>query len=205
MEIPPFSPGKPEEKLDELKFATAFKAIQIALDDYQDIFSDFDTAPFHRRTLSDDFLKEIERRYVETEKGEFEVRLTLPESKREQKVESVIKKRLKDYFIMLLKEKQGDLEKRKKFGIIKILAGIATIVAVFEFPIIGTTSLATIFSVFAWYSMWSGYENLFEVPWKIERERNFLKKFSRARYYFISEEAVGDVLEKLPQEPSEHS
>jgi len=192
MELPPLSPPKAEEKMEELRFATAFKAIQIALDEYQDIFSDFDTAPYHRRTLSDDFLKEIERRYMETEKGEFEVRLTLPAIRRDLKVEAVIRKRLKDYFVAKLKEKDAEIERRKKLGLTKVLLGVVIVIGVFELPLGQIIPLATILSVLSWYAMWSGYENLFDIPGKLGREQEFFKKFSKARYYFISEEAVSE-------------
>ena len=196
MEISPISTSTPEEKLD---FATAFKAIQIALDDYNDVFSDFDTSPYSHRTISDDFLKEIERRYLKTEKGEFEVRLTLADAKRDQKLEAVIRKRLKDFFHIKLREKEAEVKRRKQRGFLKLFVGVLVEIAVFELPIGFIPSLATIFSVFGWYLMWSGYENLFEVPVKIEDDIQFLTKFSRARFYFISEEAVAQVVEKLPE------
>lgn len=192
----PISTGKPDEKLE---FATAFKAIQIALDDYNDIFSDFDTSPYSHRTISDDFLNEIERRYVKTESGEFEVRLTIADAKRDQKLEAVIKKRLKDHFHAKLKEKENDVKKRKQRGFLKLFVGVLVEIAVFELPIGFVPSLATIFSVFGWYLMWSGYENLFEVPIKTADDLQFLIKFSKAHFYFIAEEAVAQVVERLPE------
>ncbi len=198
MEIAPATTGKTEEKLE---FATAFKAIQVALDNYQDIFSDFDTGPYSHRTLSNDFVNEVERRYVETKPGEFEVRLTLPARERDQKVEMVIKKRLKDYFTGRLKEKDDEISKKRNVGIIRIVAGVLIIIAVFELPIPYTTAMSNILSVPGWFFIWSGFENIMDIPGKLAEERQFLGRFSKAKYHFYSEDELIVVAEKLPEPP----
>jgi hypothetical protein len=179
-----------DQKTEEPKLSAAFKAIQIALDDYGDIFSDFDTSPYSRRTISDDFLKEIEKRYVENKKGEFEVRLTIQKHLRDPKIENTIKKRLRDYFLLKLAENEGHINNRKKIGAAKILVGAAVLIMIFELALDPITSIASLFTVFAWYSLWSGFESILDLPFKLEEERQLYKKFSLAKYYFISEEDI---------------
>src|SRR3989338_8032949 len=43
-------------KIEDGKLSSILNSIQIALDHYDDIFSDFDPSPFNQRMLSDDFL-----------------------------------------------------------------------------------------------------------------------------------------------------
>ena len=193
--------SKTDEKKSGVPLATAFKSIHIALDNYNDIFSDFDISPFSRRTVSDDFLHEIEKRHVETEKGDFEVRLTLPQKFRDAKAESVIKKRLRDFFATKLRHKEKEIGARKRTGIIKLITGLAVVVAIFELSIGYDAPFATFASVFALYSLFTGFENIFEVPGKLEQERQLFRKFSKARYHFLSEEEVIEQLKPAGQDP----
>ncbi len=198
MDAPPITSGKPEDKLE---FATAFKAIQVALDDYQDMFSDFDTAPYSRRTLSSDFVNEIERRYIETSSGEFEVRITLPAKVRDAKVEAVIKKRLKDYFVFRLKEKDDEITKKRNVGLLRIAVGVIVLLVVFELPINYATGLSNILSIPGWFFVWSGFENIMDIPGRLAESREFFLKFSKAKFHFYSEEELNEVAEKLPEQP----
>jgi len=196
MDVPPASAAKPEEKLE---FATAFKGIQVALDYYQDIFSDFDTAPYSHRTISNDFLGEIERRYVESKPGEFEVRMTLPAKERDPKVEAVIKKRLKDYFILKLKEKDDEIAKKRRTAYVRIATGVLLMVVVFEIPFGQSLAVSNILSVPGWFLLWSGFENIFDIPGRLAEERQFVLRFSKAKYHFFSEEEISGVFEKQPE------
>src|SRR3989344_6408811 len=74
------------------------KKISLWLDDYNDIFSDFDPRPYSERALSDDFLNASQKMFRETKTGKFELRLLIPKSLRDEKQESLIKKRLKSFF-----------------------------------------------------------------------------------------------------------
>lgn len=181
---------------DEKRPAALLNLINIALDTYDDIFSDFDPSPYSSRILSDDFLKEVQRRYVETKKGGFEIRFSLPKALRSAKIEALIKKRLKDYFNDRLQEVNKELKERRKKGGIYILVG---------FIILGSqillttytsdhTSIARFLEILlvpaGWYGMFVGIENLVEVPQRLEDQRKFYEKFRNATYYFISEEDV---------------
>jgi len=196
MDAPPMTTAKPEEKLE---FATAFKGIQVALDYYQDIFSDFDTAPYSHRTISNDFLSEIERRYVEAKPGEFEVRMTLPAKERDARVEAIIKKRLKDYFTLKLKEKEDEIEKKRRTAYVRIATGVLLMAVVFELPFDHSLAVSNILSVPGWFLLWSGFENTFDIPGRLAEERQFFLRFSKAKYHFFSEEEISDVFEKQPE------
>jgi hypothetical protein len=63
------------KKIDPKSVSDIFQIAPIALDTYDDIFSDFDPSPFDHRVISEDFLSELRRRYNLTPKDNFVVPL----------------------------------------------------------------------------------------------------------------------------------
>ncbi|HBD24821.1 MAG: hypothetical protein A2566_02565 [Candidatus Zambryskibacteria bacterium RIFOXYD1_FULL_40_13] len=100
------------------------EGIYVRLDQYDDIFSDFDMRPYSDRALSVDFLDEIKRAVSGKDGGDIELILHVPENKRDESREATIKERLGAHFLrhyqLLQKEKRDVL----KTGIIMVLLGI---------------------------------------------------------------------------------
>lgn len=182
-----------EKKVEEKKLSSIINSIQIALDGYDDIFSDFDPSPFNQRILSDDFLKEMQKRYIETRKGDFEVRFSLPSDHRDPKVEALIKKRLKDHFSNQLKEIDAGVDKQRRNGAIRLAIGFSllsldlfstiSVPDMFLFKFIGVMIVPA-----GWFLMYSGLEYLFDYPQKFSDQRRFMRKFHEAIYLFVAEE-----------------
>ncbi|OIO21985.1 hypothetical protein COV61_05355 [Candidatus Micrarchaeota archaeon CG11_big_fil_rev_8_21_14_0_20_47_5] len=167
--------------------------ISIAIDNYDDIFSDFDPRPYSSRQISEDFLREIERRKLEGEKGEFEIRFYIKKERRKEATEEQITKRLQSYFRWKLKELKKEGGKAKSNGIRLVGAGLAVMLvqAYFvEFKIYEPASplLDVLFVPFAWFAVWMGLEKLFWGMGEAEKEAEPASKLSRAKYIFISEE-----------------
>ncbi len=198
---------------EEMKPAAFINLVHIALDNYDDIFSDFDPSPYSSRLLSDDFLKEVQKRYIENKKGNFEVRFSLPATLRSAKTEALIKKRLKDYFTMQLKSIDYELKKQKEKGGIYLVIG---------FVILSTTILLATYNhnsdfilklpeillvPLGWYMTWMGIEKILETPSKLEDQKKFYEKFGKANYQFISEEEIveqiGTIVAKEEEKKSE--
>ncbi len=72
--------------------------ISLWLDDYDDIFSDFDPRPYAQRALSDDFLSEARKASRDKTSGKIELRFLVPAAKCQQAHETTIKKRLREHF-----------------------------------------------------------------------------------------------------------
>lgn len=167
---------------------TMLKATRLALDNYDDIFSDFDISPYSRRLLSYDFLTELRRRYAETKTGEVSVSFTLPRSQRSQKTESLVRKRLKDHFRQHLRKVESKIGESRKKGLFKISAGLAASILLFSFTFPAEMPLTTMLSVLSWYFLWTGYSDIFETTSKNSSKREFYKKFLDAKYEFFDEE-----------------
>jgi len=184
-------PRKPGQLRIEPKTMTnALQIAQIALDTYDDIFSDFDPSPYETRLLSDDFLNELRRRYAERGRGEFVVNFTLPKSVRSEKTEALIKKRIKDYFRAKLKTVEKDRKESVKKGILRFAAGLAISLGILFVPGLETIPLITILSVLTWFLLWTGYDHLFETSHRLRRRKAFYEKFLKAEYKFVDQEEV---------------
>jgi hypothetical protein len=169
----------------------------IALDHYDDIFSDFDPSPIEKRLLSEDFTYELRRRYAARGKGEFVVNFTLPKAVRSEKTEALIKKRIKEHFKTRVREIERKAREKADNGTHRLLAGVLLTVALFLFPQLEVVPILTIISVLIWYSLWSGLENVLEASSILERKKAFAEKFMKAEYNFFSEEDVIQSMQKL--------
>ena len=96
--------------------------VSLVVEDYNDIFSDFDPRHFSHKALSVDFLDETRRATREIAPGKFGLRFLLPKEKRNAKDEEVIKKRLREHF-----KKHADLLEKDYKGI--IIQGIYFLIA----------------------------------------------------------------------------
>jgi len=181
---------------EEMKPATFINLVHIALDTYDDIFSDFDPSPYSSRLFSDDFLKEVQKRYSENKKGNFEVRFSLPAALRSVKTETLIKKRLKDYFAMQRKSIDYELERQRRKGGMYLVTGFFILTVTIFLASYNHNSdlilkLPEILLVpLGWYMTWMGIEKILETPSKLEDQKRFYEKFEKANYQFISEEEI---------------
>ncbi len=186
--------------IEEPKVSTLLNSIQISLDEYDDIFSDFDPSPYTKRLLSEDFLKEIQRRYIETDKGEIEIRFTLPSKLRDLKTEGLIKKRLNHYFLMKIRNADDELKKIKTKGIIYFIVGFSLLsvdIFIYDSQDLITRLLSILLTPAGWYGMYTGLEHVFSHPSELVDKRKFYERFQKAKYLFISEEELVKHVEEV--------
>ena len=162
--------------------------ISIALDSYDDIFSDFDPRPYGERELSSDFLREIDRRYMEAKSGKIEVRFLLPKEARNAEIEEKIKRRLKSHFAVQLREVQEALSRARKEALGFILAGTAiTFLAGLLYDSFLPTGLVEVILVAGWFAVWSGLDRFFFGAREYSKQLEKLEKFRKADYIFLNE------------------
>jgi hypothetical protein len=190
--------AKDEKKTpqEQKKVSDILQSVHIALDNYDDIFSDFDPSPYETRILSDDFLNELHRHYVETPKGAYAITFTLPHAFRSEKKETLIKKRIKDYFKGRLKDLDKSMADRWKRGVTRAFIGVVISLSVLLIPVEWHTFAAALISPLLWYLMWTGFESIFDVSRKMRKKRAFVEKILKAEYMFRDEESVvGEALQ----------
>jgi len=174
--------------------AENLRDISITLDTYDDIFSDFDPRPYSQREMSEDFLKEISRRYMESKHGRFEVHFTIPSAVRDLKAEALIKKRLRDHFTFMVKRESDTIQKTKSRGYLYMLIGFLILLAdtYFYFYLSYESlfyHLITILLVPAgWYGMFTGIGKVIDEPYDASERKKLHEKFERADFSFISDD-----------------
>ena len=179
-----------QEKVDGSTVSDALQSVSIAIDSYDDIFSDFDPSPYATRLMSEDFLRELRRHYVENRHGDFVITFTLPKSLRSEKTENLIRKRIKDSFSSSLSKLKKENDKERKEGLFRIVGGAVIAALVFTVPQFETQLPLMILSTLSWYFLWSGYEKFFELPSKMKKREHFFGKFISAKYNFVDQEEV---------------
>jgi len=166
--------------------------ISLMLNNYDDIFSDFDPRPYSERALSVDFLDETKRASVDKVSGGIELRMLLPSHLRNSEKEKTIKKRLKAHFERHAKEVQHQHNKIILNGAILIFTGIITMIfATFFLFKLSQTNMFThflliLFEPAGWFFFWEGlYQVMFETD-KQKPDLEFYKKMARCEMHFAS-------------------
>ncbi|MFH1684807.1 MAG: hypothetical protein ABH983_00730 [Candidatus Micrarchaeota archaeon] len=178
------------DKKQAVAVTDILKTTQVALDNYEDIFSDFDYSDYSKRLLSSDFLKELRRRYEERKKGEYEVTFTLPKNQRNAKTESLIKKRIKNHFKVHLTDIDRIIKQNQLRGLVKVVVGFLISIFLFTFSLPEIVPVITLLSVLSWYFLWAGYTDIFEGAQKLRGKQEFFENFHKAKFSFVDEESL---------------
>lgn len=176
----------------EMKKVLQTSELALWLDDYDDLFSDFDPRPYSQRALSDDFLLEMIKAVKNRGKDTFELKFLLSEKLRNHSKEQIIIKRLREHFTRhyhrLLKDKKAVISRGMLFvfvGVLVMLSGgyIRTFLLdahmMFNFIII-------LVEPAGWFLFWEGLNRTIYDAGKIKPNLEFYHKMSKSKIKFIS-------------------
>ncbi len=162
------------------------------LDDYTDIFSDFDPRPYAERTLSDDFLLESRKAIRDTASGKIRFTLPMPENKRNVHDEGVIKKRLRNYFKARFESVKKQNTDTIKQGLLFASAGVV-LMFIATFILFTYTEKSFLISFLfvvlepgGWFLFWEGLNLIIFEPKKLNPDLEFYRKMSSCEVSFIS-------------------
>ena len=158
------------------------REISIRLEQYDDIFSDFDIRPYSKRALSVDFLDEIKRASRDKNGENIELILFAPEKERNEAHEMTIRERLaahfKRHYHLLLEEKHKVIRLGTSMVIMGFISMIAATLIVFKDP--RQSMVLSFLLVFlepaAWFLLWEGMDQIFFHSKKINPELDFYRK-----------------------------
>ncbi|MFA5108826.1 MAG: hypothetical protein WC492_04845 [Candidatus Micrarchaeia archaeon] len=191
------------QKLPEQKIEPLRKIYEMGfwLDDYDEIFSDFDPRTYSKRQLSEDFLAELKRRYKETPTGGFEVSLYLPKGIRDVKIESAAKKKIREYFANEMKRLEEKSSQRKKTGLMYLAAGM--IILSLHAMLVWSSSASKLVEIIGfilvpagWFSVWTSIENLVQESAEIKGQKEYYAQMSKCNYLFVDLEMAEGELTK---------
>lgn len=167
--------------------------LSLWLDDYDDIYSDFDSRNYLKRRVSSDFMNELRLSMkYKTEKVD-DLILVLPELRRNKEKENQIKKNLENYISRQLTKYSDAYNRDLKKGL--ILFGIAIILMVINAVIsfkLDNNLLASIIRIAlepsGWFLVWIAFDILYYDLQRIMKEKEFFKELSLMKIYFESED-----------------
>lgn len=159
--------------------------ISIRLEQFDDIFSDFDIRDYSKRALSVDFLDEIRRASVDKDESGVELVLYVPDKERDELQEQNIKERLMAHFErhygLILKEKRKTLNR----GWIMVILGVVSMLGATLIVSEGPSSnfflsfLLVLLEPAALFSLWEGMDQIIFSSKEIDPELMFYKKMAR--------------------------
>lgn len=191
-------PKKEDKKLPALDKKKVFveeilekSQISMWIDDYNDIFSDFDPRPYSKRLLSDDFLNEAKKVVKEAKLGHFELKFLVPASLRKTDQESMIKKRLRDYFRKQAASLESESRQIIKKGVVFTIVGFVLMIAaslMYQMDYLGFigTIMLVIMEPSGWFSVWYGLDQIFYEGKKNSKEIKFSSSMTKADMSFES-------------------
>ena len=141
--------------------------VNIWIDKYADVFSDFDTRPLIKRKLSNDFITEICKMVREDATAKVELNFNILDDQKDTEIEGIIVGHLKTHFTSIQKTESEAVKKTTRKGymmtslgfmIILILAYVSSIAkGVFFF-----NSLPVLIEPLAWFVTWTGLDHIFK-------------------------------------------
>ena len=166
------------------------KEVSIAIDDWDDIFSDFDPRSLSERALSEDFISELKRRYRETRKGSFLVSIYAPVSLKDDKSAKIVIQRLKRHFKHRSLQRQKQLNRIRMRGFFFVALGICflgflTLATYFRFfSDLAIEILGIILMPLGWCGIWEGFSKIIDTSPIFIQEEMLFDKLSKADYRF---------------------
>ena len=166
--------------------------IVLLIEDYENIYSDFDIRPYSHRALSADFLDELKRASMDKSFEKLDLKLLITKDKRNTKEEAIIEKRLNGHFNhhykLLLNEKKVTTKKGTLFVFFGILIMVIATYVLFYY---GEKDLITTFLVIllepgGWFLFWEGLDLVLFGFKHIENDLNFYKKMAKCDVTFYS-------------------
>ena len=169
------------------------KNVIISLDNYNDLFSDFDPRPYNVKAISSDFISELDRVDPELTYSKYQIIFVIPKEQRIIKDETIIKKRLVDFFNKEYLVHKAHQKKIVRQGSFFMGLGVIVIFLFFyvlpKFPnlIASFSFFQIIFELIGWFLLWEGLNLVIFDSNKKVSDIKFYKLISDAKFTFVND------------------
>lgn len=165
--------------------------VNILLDSYDDIFSDFDSSPYSDKTLSDDFLSQAKKISKNKIGKDISLRFFIPLIQRNEESEKIIIVRLTDYFKKVYQQLNADIKKIHLKGWLLSAIGISLMVIASYLSFIKSQVyylhlLLVFFEPAGWFLLWAGLDNLVYNSKNPKKELGFYTKMKSSKIEFLT-------------------
>jgi hypothetical protein len=165
--------------------------LSLWLDNYEDIYSDFDSRHYLKRRVSEDFLYELRNALKYKKERVNDLLLLLPQEKRNDQNEKIITESLKDFFTTQFRVHADNCHTKFNNGIILGIIGVLIMAlnSFASFNVSHTFSLVVLRVIAepaGWFLLWAAFDFLF-YDWKdLKKEREFFRELSELNIHFRS-------------------
>ncbi len=165
--------------------------LSLWLDNYDDIYSDFDSRHYLKRRVSEDFLYELKNALRYKEERITDLLLMLPKEKRNETNEKIIVESLKKFFSFQLIAYTDKRRHKFNSGIGFAITGILIMVlnsfiGFKDSHFLLLVTLRIILEPAGWFLLWAAFDFLF-YDWKeMRKERKFFQELSEMNIHFRS-------------------
>lgn len=141
--------------------------INIWIDKYSNVFSDFDTRPLVKRRLSNDFITEVCKMVREDPTEKVELKFNILDDAKDTEVESIITNHLQTYFIAKKKAEKEATRRTFRKGYLLTASGFMLILGLAYVSSIAKgvfflNSLPVLTEPLAWFMTWTGLDHIFK-------------------------------------------
>jgi hypothetical protein len=141
--------------------------ISIWIDKYDDVFSDFDSRPFADRSLSDDFLREVQKMTSHKTKGNMRLKFHVLDDQRNAESESIIINNLNAHFRHIAEVLKNEQKQILKKGYMLLGFGFVNILVIFFLTNLSAEKeylhgIILMLEPIAWFTTWTGLDNVFQ-------------------------------------------
>ncbi len=163
--------------------------VNILLNSYNDIFSDFDPKGYGERILSDDFIVQAKKIAEDKSGTEMLLKFFMPADKRNAEVEKVIVTRLSFFFKNLYQQFKLKLRKSTNTGLQLTILGIILMIAASYLSFVKPDKyhfhlLLVLFEPAGWFMLWMGLEHLVYAPKETKKDLAFYSKMQKSEIVF---------------------
>ena len=165
--------------------------VSLWLDDFNDIYSDFDSRHFLKRRISDDFLHELQLSLKYRDTPINNMVLLIPEQKRNKEIEKDTITSLHNYFSQQFYLNQNRYRKVFRKGMIMLFAGIIimSVNFILNFKYLQNLVLSllrVLFEPAGWFLMWVGLDALYYDLHTLKKEKAKFNGLAQMKIHFQS-------------------
>ena len=159
--------------------------ILIALDSYDDLFSDFDIRGFNERPISRDFLDELNLRMKRLESKEgLRIVFVLDAADRKAEDEAVIARRVEKFFADRHAHYRREDRKTTLRSFAFVLIGLLLLVVANFFSKYLPSTFREFLLIPSWYFVWSGLEHYVDSRAGMREKKRYYGALGQARLAF---------------------
>lgn len=163
--------------------------LNLWLDSYDDIYSDFDSRHYQKRRISEDFLYELKREMKYQQDSNGDLSLLLPMEKRAEQAEAIIVSSLHEFFTGQYRFHLDKCRQKLKKGVLLLIGGIMLMLFNSWITYYGLSSflsiaLKIVLEPGGWFLIWAAFDFLLYDYSGLKKERDFFQQLSEMHIHF---------------------